>query len=89
MTRRPPDGERRYWLDEPRNVTRIVWALVALCVLLFFADAAYHKHAAFAIEDLFGFYALFGFVVYVGLVLTGKALRKLLMRPEDYYDSDD
>jgi len=80
--------ERRYWLDDPRNVRKIVWALVAVCALLFAADALYHKHAAFRIEELFGFYALFGFVVYVALVLTAKALRKLLMRPEDYYDSD-
>jgi hypothetical protein len=88
MTERPA-GERRYWLDDPRNVTRIVWALVALCVVLFFADALYHKHAEFAIEDLFGFYALFGFTVYVGLILTAKVLRRLLMRPEDYYQRDD
>ncbi len=88
MTRRPP-GERRYWLDDHRNVTRIVWALVGLCVLLFFADAFYHKHALFPIEQRFGFYAVFGFVVYVGLVLTAKALRRLLMRKESYYDRDD
>jgi uncharacterized membrane protein len=87
MTGRP-HGERRYWLDDPRNVTRIVWALVTICVLLFFADAFYHKHAAFPIEQRFGFYAVFGFAVYVGLVLTAKALRRLLKRPENYYDSD-
>ena len=80
--------ERRGWLDEPGNVRRIVWALVTVCALLFVADALYHKHPEFAIEELFGFYALFGFAVYVGLVLTAKALRRLLMRPEDYYDSD-
>ncbi len=88
MTGRPA-GERRYWLDDPSNVTKIVWALGALCVLLFFADALYHKHTEFAIDDLFGFYALFGFVVYVGLILTAKALRWLLMRPEDYYYRSD
>lgn len=87
MTGRAP-GERRYWLDDARNVTRIVWALVTLCVLLLFADAFYHKHAVFPIEQRFGFYAVFGFAVYVGLVLTAKALRKLLMRPENYYDPD-
>jgi hypothetical protein len=88
MTKRP-DAERRYWLDDPRNVTRIVWALVAVCALLFFAEPLYENHGVFAIEHRFGFYPLFGFFVYVGLVLTAKALRRLLMRKESYYDSDD
>ena len=82
-------GEKRYWLDEPRNVTKIVWVLVVLCAGLFFADGFYEKHAETEAEYLFGFYAIFGFTVYVGLVLIAKWLRTFLMRPEDYYDSDD
>jgi len=81
--------ERRYWLDEPRNVKKIVWALVVVCIGLFFAYAFYEKHAETEVEYLFGFYAVFGFTVYVGLVLIAKWLRTFLMRPEDYYDSDD
>ena len=77
-----------YWLDQPRNISIIVWSVVAICVLLYFADAFYHKHAAFEIENLFGFYGLFGFTVYVALVLTAKWLRNFLMRSEDYYDRD-
>ena len=82
-------GERRYWLDDPRNVTRIVWALVAICAALLLADAFYDKHGVFAIEHVFAFYALFGFVAYVGLIFLGKGLRTILMRPEDYYDRRD
>jgi hypothetical protein len=82
-----PD-ERRYSLDDPGNVTKIVWTLVAVCVALFFADAFYHKHGYFAIEHVFGFYGLFGFIVCVALVLAAKWMRTFLMRPEDYYDSD-
>jgi hypothetical protein len=82
-------GEKSYWLDEPRNVTKIVWVLVVLCAGLFFADGFYVKHAETKAEYLFGFYAIFGFTVYVGLVLVAKWLRTILMRPEDYYDSDD
>jgi hypothetical protein len=82
-------AEKRYWLDEPRNVTKIVWALIAICAGLFIADGFYEKHGEVAVEHLFGFYALFGFTVYVGLVLVSKWLRTLLMRPEDYYESDD
>jgi hypothetical protein len=85
----PGDGERRYWLDEPGNVKKIVWALIAVCAGLFFADGFYEKHPEVEVESLFGFYAIFGFTVYVGLVLIAKWLRSLLMRPEDYYDADD
>jgi hypothetical protein len=83
------EGERRYWLDDPGNVTRIVWMLVAVCAALLLADAFYLKHGHFAIERVFGFYALFGFVMYVGLIFLGKGLRTILMRPEDYYDRRD
>jgi hypothetical protein len=82
-------AEKRYWLDQPGNVTKIVWALIAICAGLFIADGFYEKNGEVAVENLFGFYALFGFTVYVGLVLFAKWLRIFLMRPEDYYDSDD
>lgn len=82
------DG-RKYWLDDPRNVTRICWALYAVCALLFLADGFYHKHPHFAVESWFGFYAIYGFVACVGLVLAAKVLRILLKRPEDYYDGGD
>ena len=82
------NGEKRYWLDEPRNVTKLVWIHVTICTGLFFADGLYHKHSIFAAEDLFGFYGIYGFMVCVGLVLAAKWLRQYLMRPEDYYDGD-
>ena len=85
----PHDGEKRYWLDDPRNVKKIIWVLAAVCAGLFFADGFYQKHGETDIEYLFGFYAIFGFTVYVGLVLIAKWLRTFLRRPEDYYDDDD
>jgi hypothetical protein len=89
MAERPKRGdERRYWLDDPSNVTKIVWILTAACIGLLLADAVYEKHGLFEIEHLFGFYALFGFVAYVGLIFLAKGLRTILMRPEDYYDRD-
>ena len=81
------DGERKYWLDEPRNVDRIVYAVYAVCALLFVLDVVTHKHGPFAIEHWFGFYGIYGFVACVGLVLAAKVMRRVLMRPEDYYDS--
>lgn len=79
-------GERTYWLDHPRNVDRLVYGLYAVCALLILADVIGDRHGPFAIEHLFGFYGVFGFVACVGLVLAAKELRKLIMRPENYYD---
>jgi hypothetical protein len=83
---RSDNGARSYWLDDPRNVTRLVWTLYAICAFLFVIDWFVPKHGPFAIEHLFGFYGIFGFVACVGLVLAAKAMRVVLMRPEDYYD---
>jgi hypothetical protein len=80
------NDKRKYWLDEPRNVTKIVWALAAVCALLFVADAFYEKHPYFAAEEWFGFYGGFGFVMCIGLVLGAKWMRKAIKRDEDYYD---
>ncbi len=80
----PP--EERTWIDEPKNVDRIVWALYAVCGLLVVIDPFIHKHGPFEIEHYWGFYAIYGFVGCVGLVLAAKLMRVFLMRPEDYYD---
>lgn len=82
------EDEKKYWLDDPRSVTKIIWALCVICAALFFADAFYHKHSHFEAENFFGFYAIFGFIVCVALVLVAKWLRTFLMRDEDYYDAD-
>lgn len=74
------------WLDEPRNVTRIVYALFIVCGLLLAADLFYDKHPHFSAEGWFGFYGVFGFVGSFLLVLTAKELRRVLRRDEDYYD---
>ncbi len=79
-------GEKRYWLDDMRNVHKLFWVLVALCALLFLSDAFYEKHVVFGFEHWFGFFGLFGFFVSFALVLTARELRKILMRDEDYYD---
>lgn len=80
------NGGGAYWLDDPRNVDRVVYAVYAACGLLFVLDVLTHKHGPFAIEHMFGFYGIYGFVACVGLVLAAKAMRRVLMRPEDYYE---
>jgi len=82
----PPPGEKPRWLDDPRNVTKIWYALCAFCALLVVADFLYHKHAHFKVEEFPGFHAAYGFAFFTFVVLSGKPLRRLLMRDEDYYD---
>jgi len=79
---------KQYWLDQPRNVTRVYYALWVSCLVLLAIDLlpGYDKHAHFRFERFFGFYGIFGFAVFFTVVLAGKQLRKLLMRDEDYYD---
>lgn len=81
--------DERRWLDEPRNVTRIVCVLAAACALALIADAFYTKHPHSSVEGWFGFYAVYGFCASVALVLTAKRLRRLLRRDEDFYEGKD
>jgi hypothetical protein len=77
---------KRYWLDSPENVTKLYRGVWAVGIALALADLVVHKHEEVAFADGFAFYALFGFVACVALVLTAKALRRVLKRPEDYYE---
>lgn len=79
----------RRWLDEPRNVTRLVYGLAVLGGLALAADLFYAKDPHFGVEGWFAFYAVFGFIGSVTLVLTAKQLRRVLKRDEHYYDPPD
>lgn len=82
----PSSDEKAYWLDQPRNINKLVYALWGVCALLLLIDLFYHKHSHFSFENWFGFYAAYGFLAYCLIVLSAKALRRLLQRDEDYYD---
>lgn len=86
MAEHPPRDEKRYWLDEPRNVTLLVRIFYCVCALVIAIDVFVPKHGPFAIEHVFGFYGFYGFAACVALVLIAKQLRRILMRSEDYYD---
>jgi hypothetical protein len=77
---------KAYWLDDPNNVDRLVRGFYAVCAVLIAIDVFVPKHGPFAVEHWFGFYGWFGFIACVVLVLVAKQLRRVLMRPEDYYD---
>jgi hypothetical protein len=77
---------KTYWLDRKENVTKVYWAVWVVCGVLLLIDPLIHKHEEFAFAEWFGFFGFFGFFACVGLVLAAKALRRILKRPEDYYE---
>jgi hypothetical protein len=84
-----PTDDRR-WLDEPKNVQKVVWATVAICVASCIPDLGmYHKHGHFSFEEIPAFHAAYGFVSCVLLVIAATQMRRLVMRAEDYYEPSD
>ena len=86
MAKTQEGPEKKYWLDEPSNIDKVVYGLYGLCAVLFVIDYFVPKHGPFAVEYVLGFYGIFGFVACVALVLAAKQMRKVLKRREDYYD---
>lgn len=78
--------EKKYWLDDPRNVRKIFIGLWLFGLAWLVPDFFLHKHEDVDFAATIGYYAAYGFFACVALVLTAKALRRILMRPEDYYD---
>ena len=98
-TESPNNNEQTYWLDDPKNIKKLIWFLAVICIALavvdfapFFGKHLYHPHASFGkgIFDLEikipNFYGFFGFISCVVFVYIAKLTRKILMRKEDYYD---
>lgn len=75
--------------DRPRNVQRVLWFLYASSALVLALDLLVHRHVVHPFEGLIGFYPAYGFVGCVVLVVAAKWLRKLIIRPEDYYRRRD
>ena len=82
------------WFDRPENVRKVLVGLYVGCGLLVLIDVifwitGFDKHPYLKWEKWPGFYAVYGFVACVVLVLISKyVLRPLVMRDEDYYNSD-
>ena len=77
--------EKKYWLDDQANVRKVYFALWLFGIAWLIPDLFLDKHEDVGFAATLGFYAVYGFVACVALVLTAKALRRILMRPEDYY----
>ena len=79
-------NQRPGFFDQAKNIRRVLRLLYAICAGVLLLDLFYHRHVIHAWEDLWGFYGLFGFLACVVLVLVAKEMRKVVMRPEEYYD---
>ena len=78
--------EQQHLFDKPENIRRLLRILYLACALLLALDLIIHRHVIHAWESMWGFYGFYGFMACIGLVLTARQLRKILKRPEDYYD---
>jgi hypothetical protein len=79
------------WMDRPEAVKRFFAVLYVICAVLVAAELLLlgaenaHPHP---LEERMRFlvYPVYGFISFWFLVLVAKPMRKLLMRPEDYYE---
>lgn len=81
-----PSDRGTGWVEQPKNIDRIVYTLYAVCAVVMALDLVVERHEYLGFAGWFGFYAWYGFIACVGLVIAAKGLRRLVMRPEDYYE---
>lgn len=80
------EQEKPDFFDKQENIDKIIKVFYVVCALLVLADFIVHRHIYHEWENIPAFYAIYGFVGCVVLVLIAKAMRKVLMKEEDYYD---
>ena len=84
-----PTDERLHFWDNPRNVKLLFNLFYACCAVLVVLGFVVHLEHHHSWENLPAFYPIYGFVGIVILVQVAKVMRRLLMRPEDYYEGGD
>lgn len=80
------DGRWGRWIFHRRTIDGVFWGLCLLVAGLGLADVVLQWRKIIAFEAFPIAYGLYGFASFVGIVFAGKALRKVIMRDEDYYD---
>ena len=68
------------------RVRGVLYGLYACCGALLLIDFIFHRYSQHPWDSWHGFYPVYGFIGCVLLVLIAKLLRKLVKRPENYYD---
>ena len=81
-----PIEESEHIWDNPQNVSLLFKIFYVCCVILVLLDFVIHRHNVHSWENLIAFYPIYGFVGIWILVLIAKQMRRVLMRPEDYYE---
>ena len=77
------------WTSHPKAKAFVFIGMIALVAILFLADFVVHRHEYFDLPKFPLFYGLFGFGAFALVVLSGWPLRKLLARPENYYEPEE
>lgn len=85
----PHASHSKGWADSPAFRRAFTWGLYLACLLAGVAGFVWKKdHPHFEAERLPVFFAVYGFVMFALIVLVGQHLRKLVARPENYYDDE-
>lgn len=81
--------DKTHLFDNPKTVKAVMYLFFAFCAVLAGVDFFVHRYTYHSWEEIPAFYAIFGFGAYVLIVITATILRKLVMRPEDFYESKE
>jgi len=87
MNQEPKPAEGFFY--QPNIIRWILRILYGICILLVIADFVVHRHSITAMEKVPVLYGLYAFIACAIFVFVASQLRKVLMRNEDYYTSEE
>ena len=76
-------------IDLARLGSRFTRFLLVIVLILMVLEFVVHRHGETHLEESFMFPAIYGFIAFIFIVEVGKILRRLIMRDESYYDTDE
>tara|TARA_B100001179_G_scaffold230358_1_gene217772 strand:+ start:441 stop:764 length:324 start_codon:yes stop_codon:yes gene_type:complete len=84
-------GDRIFgWTSHPKAGTFVFIGMLVLSAALVLASFVLpERHEYVHLAEFAPFYAIFGFLAFGLVVLSGWPLRKLLGRPENYYEPEE
>lgn len=76
-----------HWLVRPHTIRALWYIFIAVLTGTVIADIVLHKHAYFAIDGIFGFFAWYGFATCAAFIIVAKLIGVVLKRKDRYYDN--
>ena len=72
----------------PSSPKRVRWVrvLYVVCAITLVPSLFLHPHSEFGFAEIPGFHALLAFLTGIVLVLVATVVRRIIMRPADYYE---